>query len=115
MEESFLEPMLVFCGLAQGPSGSDPDHDEPHRAGIALKAMLTPTNKAGTPSSFGLSCAWSTRPSAQRKPPAQQSPNRPRNDPARISVAETHRGRQAAPVLFDSPAMKNPASAGFSG
>ena len=29
VEESFLEPMLVFCG--SGPSGSDPDHDEPRR------------------------------------------------------------------------------------
>ena len=47
VEESFLEPMLVFCGLAQGRL--DQILTTMNRAGlprIALKAMLTPTNKS---------------------------------------------------------------------
>lgn len=45
-EESFSDPMLVFCGLAQGRL--DQILMAMNRAGlprIALKAMLTPTNK----------------------------------------------------------------------
>ena len=47
VEESFLEPMLVFCGLAQGRL--DQILTTMNRTGlprIALKAMLTPTNKS---------------------------------------------------------------------
>ena len=49
VEESFSDPMLIFCGLAQGRL--DQILMAMSRAGlprIALKAMLTPTNKSWT-------------------------------------------------------------------
>ena len=63
VEEDFSDPMLVFCGLSQGKL--DQLLTAMGRSGlprIALKAMLTPTNAAGPPSSCGPSCAGSTRP-----------------------------------------------------